>query len=256
MSELLQSQLLQDININPVQPTLSESGFNVISSGGPARPGFNEFTPLFERNQAQLNTTGVIGNNSTRGGETVLSGIYDKLSLSAGQYLYKSNGFRKNFDLRDDISDLFAQAAVTPELNVQAEFRRRRVETGDLGLFFDPLLRRKPGFERDLDQDTGRFGARYSPTPQSDIIYSFIYSKRHEKNDFGNVGVDVQIIKRDRRTKYSTLPNRNPRTLLLASPTTTLIQKPKVRSWKSSTRNGRTEAPTYTQPSIYRMTVA
>ncbi len=65
-------------------------------------------------------------------------------------------------------ADLFAQAAVTPDLNVQAEFRRRRVENGDLGLNFDPALV-SSGFERDLDQDTGRFGARYSPTPQSDI---------------------------------------------------------------------------------------
>ena len=189
VSELLQAQLLQDININPVQPTLSESGFNVISTGGPARPGFNEFTPLFERNQAQLNTTAVVGNDWTRGGETVLSGIYDKLSLSAGQYLYKTNGFRKNFDMRNDITDLFAQAAVTPDLNVQAEFRRRRLENGALGLAFRPRPGVIPGFERDLYQDTGRFGARYSPTPQSDIIYSFIYSKRHSKMDRGDAGL-------------------------------------------------------------------
>ena len=89
--------------------------------------------------------------------------------------------------MRDDITDLFAQAAVTPELNVQAEFRRRRLENGDLGLKFDPALV-DSGFERDLDQDIGRFGARYSPTPASDIVYSFIYSKRHQKNDFGDTG--------------------------------------------------------------------
>ncbi len=185
VSELLQAQLLQDININPVQPSLSETNLGIATSGGPARPGFNEFTPLFERNQAQLNTTAVVGNDWTRGGETVVSGIYDKLSLSAGQYLYKANGFRKNFEVRDDISDLFAQAAITPNLNVQAEFRRRRLEHGEIGLFFDPLLRTS-GFERDLDQDSGRLGARYSPTPQSDILYSFIYSKRHEKGDRGD----------------------------------------------------------------------
>ena len=184
VSELLQAQLLQDININPVQPSLSETNLNIITSGGPARPGFNEFTPLFERNQAQLNTTGVFGNNSTRGGETVLSGIYDRFSLSAGQYLYKTNGFRKNFDMRDDISNLYAQAALTPALNIQAEFRRRRLEHGGRSLSFDPLLG-SPRLERDFDQDTGRFGARYSPTPQSDIIYSFLYSTRHVKSDRG-----------------------------------------------------------------------
>jgi hypothetical protein len=143
-------------------------------------------------NQPVKKLPAVFGNNWTRGGETVLSGIYDKISLSAGQYLYKSNGFRKNFELRDDISDLFAQAALTPDLNVQAEFRRRRLENGDVALNFDPAPL-SPGFERDLDQDTVRFGARYSPTPQSHIIYSFIYGKRHEKFDFGPEGAVDKI---------------------------------------------------------------
>ena len=67
VSELLQAQLLQDININPVQPSLSETNLDIITGGGPARPGFNEFTPLFERNQAQLNVSGVVGSDWTRG---------------------------------------------------------------------------------------------------------------------------------------------------------------------------------------------
>jgi hypothetical protein len=78
VSELLQAQLLQDININPVQPSLSVTNLNIITSGGPARPGFNEFTPLFERNQAQLKATGLIGNQETYGGEVVVSGLYDR----------------------------------------------------------------------------------------------------------------------------------------------------------------------------------
>ena len=55
VSNLLQAQMLQDININPMQPSLSEANLNIVTQGGPARAGFNEFTPLFERNQAQLN---------------------------------------------------------------------------------------------------------------------------------------------------------------------------------------------------------
>ena len=89
VSELLQAQLLQDININPVQPSLSETNLNIITGGGPARPGFNEFTPLFERNQAQLNLSGVVGSDWTRGEEAVVSGIYDNVSVSAGQFHYR-----------------------------------------------------------------------------------------------------------------------------------------------------------------------
>ena len=94
MSELLQAQLLQDININPVQPSLSVTNLNIITSGGPARPGFNEFTPLFERNQAQLNATGEIGNEKHSRDEAVVSGIYDQFSVSAGQFHYETDGFR------------------------------------------------------------------------------------------------------------------------------------------------------------------
>ena len=178
VSELLQAQLLQDININPVQPSLSET--NLSTGGGPARPGFNEFTSLFERNQAQLNLSGEVGNDATRGGEAVVSGIYDWLSLSAGQYHFQTNGFRKNFQINHNITDLYAQAAITPELNVQAEFRRRRLDLGDISLNVDPDLS-LPNLQRDLDQDTGRLGIRYSPSPRSDIVGSFIYNLRHSK---------------------------------------------------------------------------
>ena len=138
VSELLQAQLLQDININPVQPSLSETNLGIFTGGGPARPGFNEFTPLFERNQAQLNLSGLVGSNWTRGNEAVVSGIYDNISVSAGQFHYQSDGFRENFHVQQDVYDMFAQAAVTPDLNIQAEFRRRRSTEGDLTLRFSP----------------------------------------------------------------------------------------------------------------------
>ena len=93
VSELLQAQLLQDININPVQPSLSETNLNIITSGGPARPGFNEFTPLFERNQAQLNLSGVVGSDWTRGDEAS-SPVSTTTSPSApANFAMKAMGF-------------------------------------------------------------------------------------------------------------------------------------------------------------------
>jgi tetratricopeptide (TPR) repeat protein len=175
VSELLQAQLLQDININPVQPSLSETGLNIITGGGPARVGLNEFTPLFERNQAQLNVSGLVGSEWTRADEAVVSGIYDNLSLSAGQFHYQSDGFRKNFDIRHNVYDLFAQTALTPDFNVQAELLRRRSEQGDLDLMFD---RRPsdPNFHRDLNYDSARLGVRWEVSAQSDLIGSLIVS--------------------------------------------------------------------------------
>jgi tetratricopeptide (TPR) repeat protein len=175
VSELLQAQLLQDININPVQPSLAETNLNVFARGGPTRPGFNEFTPLFERNQVQLNLSGEAGSNDTLADEVVVSGLYNRFSASAGQFHYETDGFRPNNDVNHDFYDIFAQAALTPDISVQAELMRRHTKEGDLRLLFDPdvfaELRR-----RDLEQHTERVGARFSPSPQSTIIASLVHS--------------------------------------------------------------------------------
>lgn len=190
VSELLQAQLLQDININPVQPSLSITNLGIISPGGPARPGFNEFTPLFDRNQAQLNLSSVVGSDWTRGEEVVVSGIYDNVSISAGQWHYQSDGFRRNFDIERDAYDVFAQAAVTPEFNVQGELRRWNGENGDRELQFDRRVN-SPDFRQNPDEFNARLGARYSLSPSSDILASIIYSDRTFRDEFGDLDTGV-----------------------------------------------------------------
>jgi tetratricopeptide (TPR) repeat protein len=188
VSELLQAQLLQDININPVQPSLSETNLNIVARGGPIAAGLNEYNPLFERNQLQVNTTGLIGNNQTSGAEGIASAIYNNVSISAGAFTYNTNGWRDNGDVDQDIQDVFAQWAVTPELNVQAEFRHRDTNTGDLEQRFD---RRDfdTTLSSDIDQNTARFGLRYSPIPSSDFLLSYIYNDREEGLDETQSGI-------------------------------------------------------------------
>lgn len=175
VSNLLQAQMLQDLNINPIQPSLSEANLNLVTQGGPARAGFNEFTPLFERRQTQLNATGVVGNNDTYGGEGVISMLYDRYSLSAGAFGYRTDGWRPNNDNKQNVQNVYFQSAITPELNAQVELRRRHSDQGDLALNYD-LGSFSDTFRRDLDQDTYRAGLRYSPVPSSDFLVSLIYS--------------------------------------------------------------------------------
>jgi tetratricopeptide (TPR) repeat protein len=180
VSELLQAQLMQDININPIQPSVSATNLNIVTLGGPAAPGFNEFTPLFERNKTQFNATGFGGNEDTYGGEAVVSALYDQFSFSLGAFSYNSDGWRDNNDLDQKVYDAYAQWAITPQLNVQAEYRHQETESGDLAFNFDPddfLEDRR----LDTDRDTARLGLRYSPKPGSDYLLSYIYSDRKEK---------------------------------------------------------------------------
>lgn len=204
-SELLQAQLLQEVNINPIQPSLLENDFDILTRGGPARPGFNEYTALFDRNHVQLDATGVVGNNQTRGGEAIVSGLYDWLSVSAGQFMSSTNGFRRNFDSDSQVTDVFTQAAVTPEFNVQGEFRRRATSTGDLRLQYDPNDY-SGSLKRDIDQDTARLGARYSIGPSSDALASLIYTQRNARLGEPNAQLDTETtLSSDQRNRQSAL---------------------------------------------------
>jgi len=188
VSELLQSELLQDINMNPVQPSVSSTNLNIVTSGGPSDPGFNEFTPLFERNQIQANLTGFSGSNDTNGGEAVLSGNYNSLSGSAGYFKFDTDGYRQNNDLDHEIWDVYSQWALTPVVNLQTEYRHRNTEHGDLDQNFD-LDDFDPSYNQDSDEDVYRFGVRVTPGVRSNILLSYINSdldtNTHNVEDLG-----------------------------------------------------------------------
>ncbi len=190
VSELLQAQLLQPINVNPVQPRLAVADLNIITGTGPTALGFNEFAPLTERNKPQVVASGLFGSNSTLGNEVVASAVYDKASISVGQFHYDTKGFQQNNAQTHNVYNAFMQYAVTPKLNVQAELRTRGTEHGQLLLDFDrdspdPNVARNPlnpnnRYRRDLDEDTARMGARYAISPQQDFIVSTSFADRKD----------------------------------------------------------------------------
>ena len=188
VSELLQAQMLQDLNLNPIQPSTSETSLNIASAGGPAGAGFNEFTPLFQRNQMQFNLSGLAGNNDTLGAEATLSGVYDRFSFGFGALTYDTDGWRPNNGLEQDLYNVFAQAALTEQVNVQFEHRHRESTEGDLAFNFDPdyFLSDKT---TEREQDTTRIGVRYSPSVRSHLLLSYIHGERNEAQQIVVPGV-------------------------------------------------------------------
>jgi hypothetical protein len=141
---------------------------------GPAEASLNEFNPLFFRNQFALLASAIAGGNATLGGELVLSGVWGRVSYSLGQFHHETDGFRQNNDQTQDIYNAFVQAALSHKTSLQAEFRQKDFERGDLPLRFDPnnfisTLRQKD------DIGSIRFGLHHAFTPQSDLIASVIY---------------------------------------------------------------------------------
>ena len=176
VSELLQSQLLQPLNLSPLQPSLSESNLFVVANGGPSNLSFNEFNPLFERNRLGLLANGVVGEHGTKGEEIVVSGLYNKLSGSAGQYHYKTDGFRENNNLKDDIYNAYVQASLSPKTSINLEYRHRKTENGDLQLRFF-----KDDFSTSLRQTVENqiiaIGFHHKFSPGSNLIGFFVNQK-------------------------------------------------------------------------------
>jgi hypothetical protein len=177
VSELLVSQLLQPINITPIQPRLAESNLFISSAEGPSSLSFNEFNPLFNRNRIALQASGIAGNNDTLGEEVVVSGIYNKASFSIGQNYFKTDGVRENNGLRDNIFDVYAQYQLFPRTSIQAEYRYRDNKRGDTELLFW-----KDNISKELNQEENRdhfrLGFLQSFSPQSNLIGNFSYTKR------------------------------------------------------------------------------
>ena len=95
------------------------------------------------------------GSNDTKGGEAVVTALYDRFSLSGGAVDFQTDGFRENNQLEHTIYNVFGQAAISPVLNIQAEYRTRDSHNGDLKMNFDPNMF-SPEFRSDIDQDIWR----------------------------------------------------------------------------------------------------
>jgi len=182
VSELLQSQLLQPINITPVQPQLAESDLFILDGAGPSDPSFNEFNPLFNRNRLALQASGVAGGNSILGDELVQSGVWGRMSYSIGQFHYESDGFRDNNDQDKDIYNAFVQLSPLPNTSIVGEIRYNDRDFGDLEILFDPD-RFSEHQKQNLKQRTYRLGFHHGFTPNSEVIASVISQDIEESID-------------------------------------------------------------------------
>jgi len=169
--------MLQPLNTTPIQPSLGESNLFLISSQGPGALSFNEFNPLFNRDQVNAQGSFLLGQDSTLAGEGILSGIYKKLSFSAGYSGYTTDGFRDNNSQDDKIANAFVQAQLSPATSVQAEVRYRNLETGDLELRFDEndfssLLKQK------AEGTNVRVGLRQDLGPAVTALASYMHADK------------------------------------------------------------------------------
>jgi tetratricopeptide (TPR) repeat protein len=180
VSELLQSQLYQPLNLTPIQPQLAESTLIVSQGMGIYDTAFDEFNPLFFRDRMTFQINAVAGEQHTRGDDLTLAGLQQWFSFSLGQYHFETDGFRENNDLNRDIWDLFVQARIADNASLQLECRTTDADNGDLIQGFEP-----EDFSENLrehrEENIPRFGLHYKPTANQHAIVSLIYNDTNYK---------------------------------------------------------------------------
>ncbi len=175
-SELLQAQLLQPVNLTPVQPQLNTENINILNSNGPSRLSTGEYDSLFTRNNVNVHLNGAYGSNNTWTDNAIVSGLYDNLSLSVGQFHYETDGFRANDAYQQDVYNAFVQYSFTPDINWQFELKSEDIRNGDTPFRLNGV--HNTSTENSIEHDTLRTGLRYQIAPGHDVLFSGMYSTR------------------------------------------------------------------------------
>jgi tetratricopeptide (TPR) repeat protein len=183
VSELLQAQLLQPLNITPIQAQLANSNLFLLSSLGPSAASFNEFNPLlFSRNRIAFTTSGLVGEHDTSGGEGIVAAICDRLSVSGAFAHFETDGWRANAGETDNIGDFFVQYALSYQTNFQFEYRHEEYTAGDtvLRFFSDDLY---DNLRYTDDRDIYRFGFHQAFSPESHLLVNVMHSATNPRVD-------------------------------------------------------------------------
>jgi tetratricopeptide (TPR) repeat protein len=163
-SELLQSMLLQPLDINPPRPRLSREGLGILPLFEPYRIGYNEFSPLFASNGLGLLADGFAGNFGTIGGTLLANGLYNNLSGSVGQFYSRTSGIHPNGDLLRQISDMIFQPALSHQASLFAEYRYSGFNADDFENRFNLANFSPTELQTDNDREY-RVGGRLDAAP-------------------------------------------------------------------------------------------
>ena len=190
-AELLQSQIWQPLSLTPLQPQILENDLGFIENAGPSFSTFNEFTPVFARNDVAFYIDGLLAGDETMAEDIIVAGLHNKFSYSLGQFHYESEGYRLNNDQERDLYNLFFQFQPSSRTSLQLEYRDYEHDLGDLSLLFD-----RNDFDQNLrevqERETLRFGARHSLSNQSHFAVSLI-SLDLEERDFSKPQANTDL---------------------------------------------------------------
>lgn len=184
VNELYQSQLLQPINLSPVQAQLAEANLFILDQLGPSELAFSDLSSPVSSDGAHVQTSAVAGANNTEGVELIVSGLNDRLSYSAGYFDFSTDGFRSNNDFDQTVANALFQYRAGDDSSLLFELRSSELDTGDLALLFDPENYSQQFRRRDA-VDSAKIGFRHRTSEHSTWIASYSYYDVQSRVSFG-----------------------------------------------------------------------
>lgn len=171
-SEQLQAQLWQPLSAVPLAPQLSETDLRIVEGAGPERGGLGEYHPLFIEEGMGGLVDAIVGPDNTVGNDAVLTALQGPVSVSLGQYRYRSDGFRDNADQDQQIINALAQWQIRPQTQIQMEYREFDWTYGDLGVLLGDEIPATTRYRRQVE--TLRLGGRTTFAPDQTLLFSAI----------------------------------------------------------------------------------
>ncbi|MCM8855750.1 MAG: FecR domain-containing protein [Candidatus Thiodiazotropha sp.] len=171
-SELLQSKMTQPLNLDPLQPQLSNSNLGLLDGNGPGELSYNEYNPLFTRNGLAFQFDASIAEENTWSNDAIIAGLYDRFAFSLGQYQAETDGFRMNADYEQDLYNIFAQFAFSDRTLFQIEVSQDEVVKGDVSQRLLPSLLTDETLRVDTDTTSYRIGLNHAISPDTRVLFT------------------------------------------------------------------------------------
>ncbi|MEJ5231066.1 MAG: TonB-dependent receptor [Geminicoccaceae bacterium] len=180
-SEQLQAQLAGPLEAEPVSPRLGFGDLSIAPGAAALFPGYGEYGFAFERERVTALGTAVVGGSETVAGEALVGALAGRAALSAGLLSSRTDGFRDDARIDNDLANLVGRFQVDETLQLQIEGRRRATERGDIVQRFarDVFA---PDADNRLTQNLGRVGAAWRPRPETLALGSLMAIDQREEN--------------------------------------------------------------------------
>ncbi len=201
-SELLQSQLRQELGSLPLQAQLANDALIQDSFAGPLAVGTPDLSQLFQRDELGVQAFGLYGEPHTWGEQLVVGGLAGQVSFSLSQLARYDEGYRENNEDRQQQYDGLVQTRLSYSTSLQLSASSARRRSGDLQSYFhqDAAL---TTLTDESESENYRVGLRHRFNAESDVLLYLTYANLEESgfNEDAVAPFTVSVEQRSRKAE-------------------------------------------------------